>query len=522
MLRQAITDLCDMNQLADLLFGSTDAVIHLKTEHELATQAWLDDALYRSHLAQHCSTEKIEAIKNAWTYHGSGKLTRTDSDAAEHAAILFLPPLSNEQRIQLLQHYCDEKLHTHLLTIPEITINKALEWQSKYCAESTILSETISLLHRATNRFLLQHSENEQTMTLAPEHVAEVLVDWQQVNLNDLLRCSTESHALQTFLSENLIGQQTAIENFLRHQKTKRFFILAGPTYSGKNTFIENYARFTHGAKNFYVSFDLAYFSSNIEWSSVLLPTPHAHKHNSYLALTEIVQKYPQINIVLKNVTSNIPLLNRLQQEIQRGFFYVDHCRIAIEKISWMAILETKSTVRQNEAIQQPVFDIDNSIELSDILYRPSLEINEKTLESNDIDIAFVLDEAKRLLPDNIVNFSCILTFASLTERDQRQIIANEVKRIIYRLRANHNISLYYQEEVIQFLLNRAIKAGEGLDDIHKNLYGKIEKLFLKAIEQGLIINDQILMLQLSNTGKLLQIVKTSARPISQTTKLKI
>jgi hypothetical protein len=525
------TNFYEVNQLADLLFNDEEQAICLKSEHESVTRSWILSALNNSDLSKKASrhptvywiateTEAAGLAPNAWIYLDNGKLIRAGFTHTKTTTLHF-PPLSLEQRVKILQQFSTENLQTHLLSIPAQTIQQALEWQSRYCADQKVLSETLILLQRAVTRFLLTHADDQPATSLEPQHIAEVLVDWQGANLSDLLRCTQEDGELKSFLSEHIIGQELAIEKFVHHVGQYSLFILTGPRYSGKETFIDYYTQFTHASKYFCIRFNLSYFSGDVAWSEIFLPSPHCRKKNSYLSLIDIVQTYPQAIIMLTHALDNALLLERLQREINRGFFQIEDQCISMAKITWMLTLETAKLETPPTIVQESIFAMDNTLELSDILYRPTLKISEETQEPGIVDTQYVLETTKKLMPEKILSSACILPFVSLSEKDKKQIINNEVKRIIHRLRSAYAVSIYYQEEVIQFLLRQINHANQGFSAFHEKLHTQIEQIFLKALEKGVIVDGQVLMLQLNDTGCVLQIVRTNARSGASQLKLK-
>ena len=525
-------DFCEVNQLADLLFNLEEHAICLLSEHEIVTRAWILSALNKSNLAKKAShhprvyhasfePEQTPLPHDAWLYWDEGKLIRANStDAEVKVTTLCFPTLSFEQRATVLNQISIDTLQTHILTIPLSTIKKALEWQSRYCSDQQILAETLLLLQRAVNRFLMTHADNQQAAVLEPHHIAEVLVDWQHVTITDLMRLTEDDLELKLFLSEHIIGQTLAMEKFIQAKDHKKLFVLAGPEYSGKKTFVEHYAQFTHGAKCFCIPFDLSFFESNTDWSSIYLSTPH--NHHVRLSLVEIVSTYPHAIILLTNSQENLKLLERLQHEIKRAFFQIEGECISIENITWMLLLDTVTPEQTSIVVQESIFPVDTPSELSDILYRPSVRLSSETQEVYAVDQSSIIEEIKKQLSDSVLNFACVLPFLPLTEKDKKQIINKEIKRIIHSLRSAHDVSVYYQEEVIQFLLNQVNQANQGFEALYKNLHHQIEQVFLKSLEQGVIADGQVLMLQLNDTGRVLQIVRTAARSGSTQAKLKI
>lgn len=512
-------DFFEINQLADLLFDQTTSVIELHSEHERVTQAWIASALHNSDLAKRCMTKPT-----LWTYQGNGKLAQTNSQPKEKCRVLTLPPLSLKQRVKLLQHYCEEVLQTHLLTVPCYTIKKALEWQGRYCADKDLLIHTMTLLQHAVNRFLLVQTDEQQAATLEPRHVAEILLDWQHVNVADLLRHSEDSVELKIFLTENVIGQSYAIEQFLQKKTGHNLFLLAGPPCSGKKTFAENYAQFTHGAKKFCITFNLSFFEPDIAWSDIFLASPLQNQR--YVRFTEILENYPQAIILLTQAHENLELLERLQREIRRSFFQKNESCISVSGMTWlilfdMAIPESASA-SVSTAIEESIISENSSIELADILYRPSISATSPWQDENSFSADYPTELVKKHFSTALLKHTSLLIFLPLAEKSRKIIVNKEIKRIIQVLREKHQLAIYYQEEIVHALLNRVDKENQGFDELHKSLYHQIENIILKVLEQGAVTDEQILMLQLNDTGQALQIVRTNTRANALHTRVKI
>lgn len=513
-------DFFEVNQLADVLFDPSESAIELHSEHELVTRAWINSALYNSELAKRCSSHFLSEIKAAWKYNENGKLTRASVYSTEKVTTLILPALSLEQRVRVLQHYCVETLQTHLLTVPSYTIQKAVEWQSRYCPNQYVLETTIVLLQRAVNRFLLTYTNEQQAATLEPHHVADVLVDWQQVHAPDLLRSIDDHVELKIFLTETILGQPLALEQFLQTKNSQHLFLLAGPTYSGKKTFAESVAQFTHGAKHFCITLNLSFFESDVTWPDIFLTSPL--QPQQYMRFTDILQHYPQAIMLLTQAHENPELLARLQREIKRGFFQVNDQCVSVAKMTWMIAFDTEMPELMPSAIQESIFSDSSPVELADILYRPSISpvssSNEEYQFSDDYPLTFV----KKYFSAEIVTQACVLTFLPLSEKSKKLILNKEIKRIIQRLRDKHQIALYYQEEIAYFLLNRLNKENQGFDDLHKNLYPQVENIVLKALEKGTLMDEEILMLQLNDTGQVLHVVRTNTKAGVAQSRIKI
>lgn len=505
-------DFLEINQLADLLFDPRVTAIRLQSEHPLATQAWIASALYASDLVKKNTIQPAVLLdtKAAWSYSEEDGLVRKNRPSTAQYIVLTLPSLSFAQRILLLQHYCQTTLHTHLLTIPVLVMQTALTWQMRYSAEQTVLAQTILVLQRAARRFMLTHPEERQATALEIQQIADILVDWHYVSARDLRHDTTDAAALKQFLSDHMVGQHHAIEQFLQKKASDHFFLLAGPAFSGKQAFAEYYACFTHAAKHFCFTWNLSFFEAEVAWSAVMLPSP---RHSPpYIRLTEIIAQYPQAIIVLTQGHKNPALLARLQQEIKRSFLVVDERYLSLQNITWMLLFDTEvpdvESVIHPEAILHDHF----SSGLTDLLYRPNLSPTSFLQEESVVPESLIIEAVRKKFTSSVVEQAHLIIFSPLSEKSKKIILNKELNRIIQYLRDKYSVALYFQEEIVFFLLHHTNQEGQGFQELHQTLGYHIEHMVLQALQAGSLVDEQGLMLQLNTNGHSLQLVRTALK----------
>ena len=85
--------------------------------------------------------------------------------------------------------------------------------------------------------------------------------------------------------------------------------------------------------------------------------------------MLEIISNYPQAVILLKNANENPDLLARLKRNIKKSFFQIDGQCVSISGITWMLLLDTTAPEPKTLVVQESIFAVDTSSELSDITF---------------------------------------------------------------------------------------------------------------------------------------------------------
>lgn len=569
-----------VDQLADILFSDFEQLIQLEAEHEAIIACWIISSLKNSRLVKKVNLpitihpfaiEEYQALsvetqsslmsrQHTWLYLNNGvlvraskqnqiKLNKLSSFVPEFFSDLqkmTFPELSLEYQCRVLKFLLSNIYHATQINIPKHTIERALEWQGLYGKRQEVFDKTIKLIRRAVNRLLVTQTDVGQVVLLEPHHVAEVLSDWEQINLSELLRPGDDNDGMSQYLNGYVVAQQKAIDKILGQRNEKNVFILVGPRYSGRRTFAKSYARFINGHQRFCVEIDFRLLDGNQSWHETFVKSP-ATNSRAYLSLLELISQFPKTVLLLTNIETSSELhqfyLKAFMRCAQLGVGVVESFVVDFSQATWLLILNTPLKISKSPCESKAINsnqNIDNvgdaeaenmssesAIELSqmveshsgieddfdlagleEILYQKTeAEKTEEETSKAKHDEKILIEEIYSSLPSIMPEISSVVIFDKLNDEAKRIIIAKALKSMVRRLRMQWKFPLYFQEEVITYLFGLVNASDDGLIKLSKFLQEKVCAVFQHAAKTREITDKQAFMLQLNETGLLLTAV---------------
>jgi hypothetical protein len=443
-----------IDQLADILYGDSEQVIKLESEHEWVTQSWIASSLVNSKLAQHAP------LNQTWCYAEGGLLARKQDLLVGSSAcqILRFPALTHDQQADFIDQKIRELYHQTPELVSRELIEQTLQWQSRFSPREQVLTEAFRVIQRAINRLVLM----KKSLVLDVHHIADVIGDWQSVALPLI--------GLQDHLESHVLGQAEAINSLVRHQQSQRF-VLAGPENTGRHSFAKAYAIWLHGDARFCVSIDLEKTDNP---DTALLESPHPE--GIPMTIIQIVRHYPD-TVFLVEKADIFPQRLKTLLDIKARFMILVDC------------IHEKSV-----PVQAP-----NSLEC--ILYRDDAEVMVARPESVER-----LEALQARLPAEVIESSVMLFFKPLDMNAKRGIIRKNLIAQLAAWQAEWRVVLYFQEEVISYLLKRIDEQGFSMKAIAHLLQEKVLSVFQRTLNNKVINDGQALTLQLNDAGNLLMI----------------
>lgn len=558
-----------VDQLADILFSDFEQAVKLEAAHESIISAWITSSIQNSKLTkkvnlpiaihpfslkayQALSPETQDALmqrKHTWLYLHNGILIRANKKNQEklnhiqqgdlhhllkHQSSLTFPALSFEHQCKLVKNFLGKFYHPTEVSIPAHSLERALYWQSLYSRKQDVFSQTIKLIRRAVNRLIVTQTEVGQVTLLEPHHIAEVLSDWEQIALAEILRPTHDPEGMSQYLNNQVMAQSSAIQKVVINAQQRRAFILSGSGYCGRRTLAKHYAKFINGHERFCIEIDFRWLDHSKPWHSILVKSPSAN--GEYLLLKDLVTHYPRAVFLLTHVQQQLNICSQQLQDFMRcaqlGTTVIDGISYDFSHITWFILFNTEINKSR-----QPVSTLDTQekSELDIALEKQELELRAETDDHTDSDSDFGLagleeilyqktavqqhvEEKNHLeqqslsqtaqvfdvLPDYIKNVAENLNFTPLSNETKQQIIAKALKSTIRCLRIKWKFPLYFQEEVIQYLFNIINASEDGLTKLSTLLHEKVCAVFQHALKTCRINDKQAFMLQLSESGLLL------------------
>ena len=558
-------EFCQADQLADRLLSDFEQCIQLKAEHEAVIPHWITSAIQNSRLMKkvnrpiavyELSVEAYQALtdeaqkslmhrQHTWLYLGNGFLLRASHDNQKALKanglrgfisdplqqVMVLPQLNIEEQCKVLKTVLAKIYHSTQITIPKHSIERALTWQALYCTQQALFDKTIVLIRRAITRLLALQTEVEPVVLLEPHHIAEVLSDWEQVSLSEILRPVDDPEGMRQYLGSVVVAQDKAIEKIVAHHQ-RRVFALIGPRYSGRHTFAYAYAKFINGHQRFCIEIDFHWLDESHMWHEVMVK--HPGERSGYISISALVSCFPKTVFLLTHVDSkkenHCRFLKDFMRCAQLGVGLVDQLPVDFSQVSWLLLFDVKNN---EDAPQKTVGFSDlhfsstelavnenadlEPVGLAEILYQKTgeqkkTEENKKVKQVEEALIASVFS----VLPDYMQTIACPLVFEALNESAQKMIVAKALKSSIRRLRIKWKFPLYFQEEVVHYLFNLINSHEDGLEKLSVLLQEKICRTFQHAFKTQTITDKQAFMLQLNETGALLTAVVVEQPSILQ------
>ena len=561
---------CQVDQLADIIFSDYEQIIKLNAEHEAVIPCWIMSSIENSQLAKkvnlpitvhQLSIEAYQALsieaqnalmhrQHTWLYLNNGALIRaseknqrklksinTDNslNLILNQQVITFPDLSFDDQCKVLKILLGKLYHSTQINIPKHSIARALYWQSLYTQKQTVFSQAIRLIRRAINRLLIVQTEVGQVTLLEPHHIAEVLSDWEQISLAEILRPNNDPVGMSLYLNSNVIAQTKAIEKIVANTNMRRAFILAGPRYSGRHTFAKFYAKFLNSHERFCVEIDLRWLDTSKAWHEIVIKSPCAD--GRYLLLRDLVIHYPRTVFLLTHIESELETHAQQLQDFmrcaQQGVAMVNDITIDFSHVTWFLLFDTKTTaiiksqsgagagtetktnLDAEESLSKyseyPGSESESDLGLAgleEILYQKSAtEKQEEAKNCVELEETFITEHVFSALPSYMQDIADSLFFSPLADTKKQMIIGKALKSTIRRLRIQWKFPLYFQEEVINYLFNLVNTSEDGLTKLPMLLQEKVCDVFQHALKTRSITDQQAFMLQLNESGLLLTAV---------------
>lgn len=272
---------------------------------------------------------------------------------------------------------------------------------------------------------------------LALSHIADVIGDWQEVTLSMV--------SLEDYLHSYVIGQEAAIHFLVCQPQEARVFILAGPPHSGRKRFATTYATWLNGAARFCVFVDF--------------------KEAQVFSYSDIVRRNPDTVFLVRGVEHSPDRLVPLLQLNARVMILLD-------------MLDEQESSEETRSLET-------------ILY-PS-----EALAVKEMDTAKHKEKLRQYLPETIIAQAVPLFFTPLTAEAKRLRIRRALAKQLRYWSSVCGISLYFQEEVLVYLLTY----WQVIDDY---LLQHVFPLFQRMLAGKVLEKHHALQLQLNETGTLL------------------
>jgi hypothetical protein len=542
-----------IEQLGDLLHVHSSKIIFMQSEHEYINKVWLAKALCQSKMAHNgrkkqriyqfrlpqvmrqpeyvsALFEEIFAIDNDqcdWLYVSYGEFSRWDvllqeqlinivrssaskvrllisedhkcffdKDDAGFFKKLTLPLSTVAMRQDLLNERLLQQYHS--LVISQHALARTLEWVSRFHCKEHVFSQSLAYLDKAITRAGCGIDEGYM---LEPHHIADVIADWQELPLSELLRPLADSKGLDDFLQEHLFGQDLAVTTFVKNQLSSNMFAFVGPEAVGKHRFAKKYACYSNGATSYCFKIDLRWCDWHKGWDNVFVASPSPRQE--VLSVTQVIKHFPKSVFYLTGLAGNhkglVALFRFIDQVYRLGRQKVD-----ASQVTWIFSLD----VSVNDYPQETLTDIAPSAEknkdLSDVLAMDMDKLERGGINRMDVQTCQKLSQQcfEKDIPELLHDSVILVPFMPLTSAAQKQALVNAFEHYLIALQKEINASIHYQAELIVYLLTALARRAHGLRSLNMLFDQHVKPIILTHLSEQVLQKGEKLMLVLNDRGQ--------------------
>lgn len=540
-----------IEQLADLLNVHSSKIIFIQSEHEYINKVWLAKALCQSKVARNgrkrqrvyqfrlpqvmrqieyvsALFEEIFAVDNDqcdWLYISYGEFSRWDvslqdqlinivrSSASkvrlliseDHQSFfdkdsgaifkkLTLPLSTGAMRQDLLGERLLQQYHS--LVISQHALARTLEWVSRFHCKEHVFSHSLAYLDKAITRAGCSIDEGYM---LEPHHIADVIADWQELPLSELLRPLADSKGLNDFLQEHIFGQALAVTTFVKDQVSSNMFAFVGPEAVGKYRFAKKYACYSNGSASYCFKIDLRFCDWHKGWDGVFVASPR----QEVLSVTQVIKHFPKSVFYLTGLSGNHKALVALFKFIDQ-VHRIGRQKVDASQVTWVFSLDVAARDYPQETLPEVTLSSKGGGGLSDVLAMDMNKLGESGVGSIDVQACQALSEQcfEKDMPDLLQDSVVLVPFVPLTHSAQKQVLINTFDRYLVDLQEEINVSIHYQAELTVFLLSALTTRARGLRVLTRLFDQQVRPVILDYMSEQVLEKGEKLMLVLNDRGQ--------------------
>lgn len=374
--------------------------------------------------------------------HLRSELEKTLTDAAEAEKAWQ----DQSQLVQIIQadgHHLDQ----HAASGDQETLEELL-------AISQLRRDALAQLQ--TTRPLVQPEVNALS-------IADVVADWTGIPVGSMVK--DELHnllALEIYLMEEIIGQDTAISMLSRTLRTSKaglrtshgplgVFLLAGPSGVGKTETARSLARQMFGSEKTLITINMSEYQEAHTVSQLKGSPPGYVGYGQGGLLTEAVRQRPYCVVLLDEVEkAHVDVMNLFYQVFDRGFMRDGEGREIDFKNTVILMTSNLGSELILERFEQPEITPDTT------------EVPDWQAPSYTELVALIRPEILNHFAPALIARMQLVPFNSLTEENLKQVVGLKLDQLAERLVEQHGIRMRCDEAVMQHLAQQCRFTDSG------------------------------------------------------------
>ena len=380
-------------------------------------------------------------------------LSSEGDDSNHHITNIFLPPLTENDEMNILKRRCKPLETYYQLTIPYALHHLSLRLAKHYLHRTQYLKHALLLLDSALSR------KQNNPIELTRADVLRVLSDWIHVPLTHL-EVHREEKDCATYLSKEIIGQEMASVAIahaltskpeLTHNRSSSFFVFIGPQGVGKKMAVLSLAKYLYGTSD---PFYIAQLSGReTHWSEIQL---QQYDNQQLRPITTIIKQIP-FAIILFDVES---CNENIKQDLKTLCIHGTVVDTLGERYHFEESLIILNMSCPHEKI--PHTEDDNAISKFFTGEQDQTVLLNNARMALSVTIEKQLTKLIKHFPASFYQQATIVPFLPLKVAAIEKIIRIKLKQLGQHLQSRRDIDLGYAPEVIRYLTQYWVSHAES------------------------------------------------------------
>ena len=353
------------------------------------------------------------------------------------------PISENQQRIHALEIAIEAARMAKEEAVQEGKLKEAAASQE----DESRLAEEKAVLEKAKKK-------HRERLTVTGEEIARVVAKMTHVPISTILATERERlSGLATRLREKIVGQDHVVdavaESLQRAQlglhdprRPKASFLFVGPSGVGKTELAKSLAHELFGKEEALVRLDMTEFAEGHAVSKILGSPAGYVGFREGNKLIDTIRKHPHSVLLFDEFEkAHADVQHLLLQALEEGKLTDGSGKVTSLKHAYIVLTSNVG---------------------SEFIHRSSIGFGEESQNDKRFEQSVREQLSDRFRPELLNRLDRVLVFKPLAPENLQTLVARELKTILERVQAAHNISYRVDKQVIAWLVSREHNKDEG------------------------------------------------------------
>ena len=457
---------------------NSSIILFIDEIHTIMSAGGTEGGLNIGNILKPVLTSSAISTIGATTISEYRKFIEKDSALERRFNVVYVEEPTVDVTIKILNGLKPKFEQHHNLEITSEAISSAASLSARYISDRFLPDKALDILDEACSRKSNSVISSEKRRLLQSD-ILDVVVEMTGIPVQNMTEHESERLMnMEAELRKSVVGQDEAISAISKAIRRARSglkdptrpvgsFIFLGPSGVGKTETAKALSRFLFGEENALIRIDMSEYMEKNSYSRLIGAPPGYVGYEEGGFLTEAVRRKPYSVILLDEIEkAHLDVFNLLLQVLDDGRLTDSKGRTVDFKNT---IIIMTSNIGTSELRNKTVVGFTTM----------------KTKDDNESDIH--LDALKRMMrPEFLNRIDNVVVFRRLSKDNIAEIANLQIENLKDVLRAERNIELKIDEEVLEHL------AKVSLDDNYgaRPLKRIIETVLEDKLSEEIICND--------------------------------